>query len=164
MEGYKKYIPGSLMIAVSLFFLIYSMVLEDVSVFDPAQGGFLPAFVSIIMMICGIAVLKEGHKCPSVSPSANDGEKQNQSSAGAESGDDVWNKNDFLFTMSYFGIVILFVLSLNVLPFIVAAPLFLCLSMLFFKGVSWKVNILTSIIVTAVIYILFQEVFQVVLP
>lgn len=172
MTFIQKYLAGSFMIVVSIIFLISSLNLEQ-EVTNPAQGSFLPAAISIIMLLAGIKVLFEGRKS---SPPASDNLSQKteiqaeETNAETEEDDDevpadeAWNKKDYIFVLLYFVIVVLYVISLSFISFFVSSFIFLVVSMLFLRGVAlWK-NVLISLITVASIYVIFKMLFQIVFP
>lgn len=173
MTFIQKYIAGSFMIIVSLIFLIASIRLDQ-DVTNPGEGSFLPAFVSIIMLLAGVKVLFEGRKETSPSPAHLDHideheiPKKNYEKTTEEDDelelDETWDKKDYLIALSYFVIVVLYVISLPYLSFFLSSFIFLVVSMYFLKGVSlWK-NLLISLITIGTIYVIFKVLFQIVFP
>jgi len=170
MTFIQKYLAGTFMIVISLIFLIASINLEQ-DITNPGQGSFLPAVVSIIMMIAGIKELFAGRKSPSPvddSLSQKD-ESQEEINRDEDADDDLpvdeaWDKKDYLFVLKYFVLVILYVISLSYVSFFVSTFIFLVVSMLFLRGVTlWK-NVLISLITVAAIYVIFEVIFQIVFP
>jgi putative tricarboxylic transport membrane protein len=60
--------------------------------------------------------------------------------------------------------VVLFMLLLSKLGFVLSAYLFLVLSMRLLGSTRWLFNILLSAVSLAVVYLIFQTVFSVILP
>lgn len=169
MTFIQKYIAGSFMIIVSLIFLIASLMLEQ-DVTNPGEGSFLPAFISIIMILAGVKALFEGRKDSPPSSTnlgqINENELQEENS---EEDDEIlvveaWDKKDYILALSYFVLVVLYVISLPYLSFFISSFIFLVISMYFLKGVSlWK-NVLISLITVGAIYVIFKVLFQIVFP
>ena len=171
MTFIQKYLAGTFMIVVSLIFLIASLNLEQ-DVTNPGEGSFLPAAISVIMLLAGIKTLFEGRRN---SPQSSDHliQKAEIQAEETEAGDDedddlpandAWTKKDYGLSLSYFALTILYVISLPYLSFFVSTFIFLVVSMLFLKGVAlWK-NVLISLITVAAIYVIFEIIFQIVFP
>lgn len=168
MSAMRRYIPGSFIIVVSLLFLIASLMLEQ-DVTNPGGGSFLPAFVSIIMLLTGVKVLFEGQKAPSSTSNEIYDETQVENLEDKRDEEEVvidesWEKKDYILVLSYFGLVVLYVISLPYLSFFIASFLFLVISMFYLKGVSLLKNLLISLITVGLLYALFKLLFQIVFP
>src|SRR5690625_1097597 len=57
MQQVRASMPGIVMIIVSLVFLSQSILMEKAYIFDPAEGSFFPALISLIMLLCGVTVI-----------------------------------------------------------------------------------------------------------
>jgi putative tricarboxylic transport membrane protein len=60
--------------------------------------------------------------------------------------------------------VFAYVKLMNLIGFILATPIFLALLMLITGSRKWKEIVMVSIVATFIIYLLFQKIFQVILP
>ncbi|WP_152655677.1 tripartite tricarboxylate transporter TctB family protein [Oceanobacillus sp. CFH 90083] len=168
MQTLKAMAPGLTMIIVGLVFLSQTFVMERASLFDPAGGSFLPALITIVMIITGVIVIiqdqvKKKAKTSMMETTAEENlENEAQHADGAEDIQMTWKQYAFIFI--YFVLTILYVLSISILPFSVATCLFLIISMIYLRGVSWKTNILVSIGSVIVFYLVFTRLFHIIFP
>lgn len=148
MNPKRNAFMGTLMLVIGLFILYLSITMERQEITDPASGSFIPGLVSVIMIGCGVNVLVRRKR-------------------SIESGTVEKEKNDssHLYTVGLFFLVtLLFVISLSFLPFTLAAFLFLFILFFILKGMSLKRNLFISVGTVAVIYFVFESVFQIVFP
>lgn len=171
MNAMQRYIPGSFIIVVSLAFLIASIMLKQ-DVLNPASGSFLPALISVIMLLSGVKLIFEGRNTPSsfsaeINESVEEVKEENQEDSDDEDDlpiDTAWQKKDYMLVLAYFGFVVLYVVSLPYLSFFISSFLFLVVSMFFLRGVSLIKNIIISLITVGLLYALFKLLFQIVFP
>lgn len=160
MQKVKALTPGIIMIIISLVFLSQAFVIEKATITDPAGGSFFPALISIVMLITGITVLFQEQRKLKVSEihhQAVEKEKYDFEKTDME-------LKDYKLILTFFTIVVLYVLSLNFIPFLIATFFFLMISMFYLKGVSWKTNIIVSVLSIIIIHLVFSELFQIIFP
>jgi|SRR5690625_1277067 len=145
--------PGIIMIVVSLIFLSQAFLMEKAPILDPASGSFLPALISIIMLIAGVSVLLPKKQ------STTDTDKETKNAT-----DETFTLSDYRFILVFFAFIVVYVVLLSVISFFPATFIFLIASMYYFKDVSWKVNILVSVGSIIVIYFLFSQLFKIIFP
>ncbi len=148
MRAIKSMAPGMVMVIVSLIFLSQALVMEKASITDPTGGSFFPALISTIMLICGITVLFQ---------------KRPQVAAESETEEHFTGK-EYRFILTFFAMIVVYVILLSLISFFPATFIFLCSSMIYLRNVSWKVNILVSIGSVVVIYLLFSQLFHIIFP
>lgn len=148
MQAVKKLAPGMIMVIVSLIFFSQALVMEKASIFDPAGGSFFPALISIIMLLTGISVILQ----------------QRPTHQSEENKEETFSLKEYKFILTFFAMIVVYVILLSIITFFPATFIFLCASMLYLKNVSWKVNILVSIGSVIVIYLLFSKLFHIIFP
>lgn len=144
MQAIRTLAPGMVMVIVSLIFLSQAIVMEKASLTDPSGGSFFPALISVIMLICGITVLFQ---------------KRPQ-----EKEDERFTRKEYRFILTFFAMIVVYVILLSIITFFPATFIFLCASMIYLRNVSLKVNILVSIGSVVVIYLLFSQLFHIIFP
>lgn len=145
--------PGIVMIIVSLIFLSQAIIMEKAPLFDPASGSFLPALISVIMLIAGITVVLPKRK-----------KAIEDSEASGQNKDEIFSIKDYRFIIIFFLMIVVYVILLSIITFFPATFIFLCASMFYFKDVSWKVNVSVSVGSIVVIYFLFSQLFKIIFP
>ncbi|MBO1003261.1 tripartite tricarboxylate transporter TctB family protein [Pseudogracilibacillus auburnensis] len=148
MQTAKKLAPGMIMVIVSLIFFSQALVMEKASIFDPAGGSFFPALISIIMLLTGISVILQ----------------QRPTHQSEENKEETFSLKEYKFILTFFAMIVVYVILLSIITFFPATFIFLSASMLYLKNVSWKVNILVSIGSVIVIYLLFSKLFHIIFP
>lgn len=157
MQNIKSIAPGLIMIIVSIIILSQAFTMEKQSITDPAGGSFFPAIIALIMLLCGIvSSIKGAQQMRTFSHLSNDNsnEEETEKFTGA----------DFKLVFLFFILVVIYVVLIPIISFYPATFLFLVISIYFLKGISWKVNLLVSLIGIGVIYILFSGLFGIVFP
>lgn len=152
MQAKSQVGPGIIMIIVSLIILSQAIVMEKAPILDPTAGSFLPALISIIMLISGVTLLfpkkQQGHDDP-------DDEGRD---------DETFTLKDYRFIFIFFLLIVVYVVLLSIISFFPATFIFLLASMFYLKNVSWKTNLLVSLGSVIVIYFLFQQLFKIIFP
>lgn len=164
MKIAQRYISGISMMLVSVIFFLAALSIKNQSLFDPAGSVFFPSVICLIMFITGVVTLFEGRGAKSSSPQPEENTNMDKNATGELEKDEKWMKKDYLFVLQYFLIVIVYVLLLPYLTFFIASFLFLVGTMMFVRGVSLKTNILVSISVIVVVYVVFKLLFSIVFP
>jgi len=144
MQAIRTLAPGMVMVIVSLIFLSQAIVMEKASLTDPSGGSFFPALISVTMLICGITVLFQ---------------KRPQ-----EAEDERFTKKEYRFILTFFAMIVVYVILLSIITFFPATFIFLYASIIYLRNVSLKVNILVSIGSVVVIYLLFSQLFHIIFP
>ncbi len=169
MQKIKAFAPGVIMIIVSLVFLSQTFVMEKASITDPSGGSFLPALIAIVMMITGITVLiqerpkKKAAVTESISHKVNNDDTEMTSETTSVENMEM-TMRQYGLILTYFIIIVLYVLLLSFIPFIVATFIFLSVSMIYLRGVSWKTNLIVSIISIIIIDLVFSKLFHIIFP
>lgn len=172
MQKVKAFTSGSIMIIISLVFLSQAITIEKATITDPAGGSFFPALLTTVMLITGIVVIIQDLKKLKVEEASS---KENanvvENSEVFENNEEIsllenikMTSQDYKMILTYFLIVLLYVISMNIIPFLVATLLFLIISIYYLRGISWKTNIIVSISSIILIHLIFTKVFQIIFP
>jgi hypothetical protein len=162
MQKVKAYTPGIIMIIVSLIFLSQAFAIEKATITDPAGGSFFPALISIVMLISGFTVIFQEQKKLKVEISEINHKAKKTEKFDYENTDMTFK--EYKLVLTFFTIVVLYVLSLNFIPFLIATFIFLSLSMFYLRGVSWITNLIVSILSLIIIHFVFSELFKIIFP
>ncbi len=135
--------------------------MENQSIIDPASGSFFPALIALIMLCAGIVTIFQD-RSSTQKKAAKTTEQENESNEAAAA--ETFTKKDYKLILTYFCLVIGFVILLPILTFFPAAFLFLAASMFYLKGISWLLNVTVSLATIVVIYFLFSQLFNIVFP
>ncbi|MCE2780747.1 tripartite tricarboxylate transporter TctB family protein [Limnohabitans sp.] len=156
MPEKKSRLPGEL--TFTLLLLLGSLFLFQqaygISGFESiTSAGVFPMLSALVMVITALVAMSGVARYPQVAPD------EGESSSGhfiRRITPPVWA----LFTTA----VVLFMLLLSKLGFVLSAYLFLVLSMRLLGSSRWLFNALLSAVSLAVVYLIFQTVFSVILP
>lgn len=155
MQALKKYSPGIIMLLISLIFLSQAISMEKASIFDPAGGSFLPALIAFIMLITGVIVIIQ--QLPKRHNESTQGTDKNEKEMG-------FTGKEYRFILTFFLMILVYVILLSIISFFPATFIYLVISMIYLRGVSWKVNLLVSIGSVIIIYLLFSKLFHIIFP
>lgn len=160
MPYIKAITPGLIMIIVSIIVLSQAFTMEKQSILDPSGGSFFPALIAIIMLLSGIITsIKGAQQLRTFSHLPNDKDDPSEEETKEE-----FTKKDFTFIFTFFIFIVIYVLLIPILTFYPATFLFFIGSMYFLKEVSWKMNLLVSLLSIVVIYLLFSVIFGIIFP
>ncbi|MEI3611336.1 tripartite tricarboxylate transporter TctB family protein [Pseudogracilibacillus sp. SO30301A] len=164
MQKVRAFAPGVIMIIVSLVFLSQAFTMEKASITDPAGGSFLPALIAFVMMITGITVLFQERMKLKVEMSETHHKVIEAEAETPDYENTEMTMRQYSLILTYFIMIIIYVLLLSFIPFIVATFIFLSVSMFFLRGVSWKTNLIVSIVSIIVIDLVFSKLFHIIFP
>jgi hypothetical protein len=161
MHLVKNIAPGIIMLIISFIFLSQSITMEKASLTDPAGGNFLPALISVVMIITGITVIIQ--QIPRGSRKNTD-ETTDQMETDKTDNDPGFTLKEYRFIITFFIMILIYVILLSFISFFPATFIFLVGSMIYLRDVSWKMNIAVSIGSVIVIYLLFSKLFHIIFP
>ncbi|MDQ0157183.1 tripartite tricarboxylate transporter TctB family protein [Robertmurraya andreesenii] len=153
-----------LLLVISLFILIQSLNIKEQSVFDPSSGAFLPAIISLVLILCTIIIWKEEMIKSQASrqhladpdneiPEVNDG------TFGGISKKVVYMQMALFVVLS-----LVFAFLMNYVNFLILSIVFLIIAMILIKREGILKVFITSIVTSAIIYYSFVYVFKIVFP
>lgn len=158
MQSIKSVAPGLIMIIVSIIILSQAFMMEKQSITDPAGGSFFPSIIAVIMLICGVVNSVKGAQ------QLRTFSHLSEENINNENAEEVFTSKDLKLAFLFFCLVLIYVALIPIIHFYPATFLFLIISINFLKGISWKVNLLVSLIGIGVIYLLFSGLFGIVFP
>lgn len=158
MQVVKQFAPGVVMIIISAIFISQAITMDNASLKDPAEGSFLPAIISLIMLITGIIVIIE-----QIAIKYKE-KKENDISSEFSTNNQSFTAKEYGFTLTFFLWILIYVVLLSYITFFPATFIFLVGSMIYLKGVSWKVNVSVTIGSIIVIYFVFSKLFHIIFP
>lgn len=164
MQKVRAFAPGIIMIIVSIVFLSQAFTMEKASITDPAGGSFLPALIAFVMMITGITVLFQERVKLKVEMSQAHQKVKDAEAEIPDYQNTEMSMRQYRLILTYFIMIILYVLLLSFIPFIIATFIFLSVSMIYLRGVSWKTNLIVSIVSIIVIDLVFSKLFHIIFP
>lgn len=144
-KSVKSFALGAVMVIISLIFISQALMMEKAEITNPADGSFFPLLISIIMLICGVTVLFQKE--------TTDNEQT-----------EALTFQDYRFILTYFVMIVIYIILLSIISFFPATFIFLFGSMIYLRNVSLIVNISVSIGSVIVIYLLFSKLFYIIFP
>lgn len=112
---------------------------------DPGSPGVFPALIALVLAGCAIVIWRESTTAGQVAPASDDGAVRSTAAVAVL-------------------LAILYGAVLRKLGFVGASLLYLMVSFLWLRAASWWKSILMAVVAVAVTYVLFRQVFLVILP
>lgn len=142
MKGEKKF--TYLMVAVSLIFLIASLLIVPFSELSATSPGGYPIFISIICLVLAIVIAAGKHP--------------------SEEEIDTTKKVFDPVIIAFIIMLTLYVVGIIYIHYVVATLLFIFAGIFYLKRDNWKQAVLISYISTFMILLVFKYLFSVIMP
>lgn len=114
--------------------------------------SFYPRVLALVLVLCGVLQIISGFK------NTDEDRKLNFARLPA-----AWSGGGVGHVLTVCGLIIFFIYTLEFLGFFITTPIVL-VSLMWRFGVPWKQNILYSMVLVAVLYLIFGKLFTIYLP
>lgn len=175
MKKYKDIIAGSVLLAVSLFYLSQTFSVKKIAFIDPLVGSArFPQIVASILILCSVVIIMQGIMALNRATVIEMGKKSLIEAAdaaenGEDSSDRLSERKGNIKILMVLGSFAVFAFLMDKIGFALASFLYLWSQMVIMSHDKQSVKSVSlygvlSLVIAAVIYVLFRYGFGLILP